>query len=960
MGEVYLAKDTKLDRNVALKILLAEVASDDARVRRFVQEAKAASALNHPNILTVYEIGTSESSNYIAAEFIKGRTLRDHNSFEPMTLLDVLDVAVQAAAALNAAHEAGIVHRDIKPENLMIRDDGLVKVLDFGLAKLTEKSLDLPSAEEATVQMVNTEPGMVMGTFAYMSPEQARGKPVDGRTDIWSLGVVLFELLAGRRPFEGEEAMDLMSSILKEPVPPLRQFSPQLPRQIERIVDKMLRKDLDNRYQHVKDLQIDVEDLRDELKFEERLGHSTSSTVAFAPTQTDSRNTHSTFHTATAMITNRRFNIFHALMFTAVIVGIAATFWWYRSAFMPTLIVPGSYKVQDVATWTSAPGELFSQASFSPDGKMIAFSSTRSKFKNIWVKQTTSTDALQVTKSQFADRDPIWSPDGSELAFFSERSGVAEGGSSVTGVWRVNALSGTPKSVGPIADGSCELRRWTQSGKIYYQSLGELYAMDVSSGVSEKVTKFAENNKKIFWVNISPDERQIAYGSNSEGHWQLFVSNLNDSNPTLAAEGTGEIGGVAWQPNKNRIYYSSAVNSIYQIFSRDLGKSDPIQITASATDNVIVDAASDLNSIIFSSVKEESNIWSVSVDDEKEMPIARSINSELWPAVSPDGRSITFQSIKNLSRGANLFSGSIMIKPMINDDNNSSTQLVEHGFLPTWSPDGSAVAYMKSDNGVSELFIVNATGGGDKQLAENITPTGYSISPYNTVQTDAFAWSPDGKNIAYVSEANGAANIWMVSQQDGNAFPVSNNRDDNLSFYCPLWSSDGKRIAFFTQSKKSDGNGETILTLAVVNIDTKETKEVFRSAKPIRLISWTPDETGLVIAESGSFSSISSEIKLMSINFTSGKEIELVALKNAYYYNIFASADRKQFAFVARNEHLDDIYIASANGGAAQKLTANNDSGMNFSRLAWTNDGSAIVFGKQTRFSLLSMISDIK
>ncbi len=960
MGEVYLAQDIKLDRKVALKVLLTEVATDDVRVRRFVQEAKAASALNHPNILTVYEIGVFEDSNYIAAEFIKGRTLRDHNIFEPMTLLEILDVAVQVAAALNAAHEAGIVHRDIKPENIMIRDDGLVKVLDFGLAKLTEKSTDLPSPEEATVPMVNTEPGMVMGTFAYMSPEQARGKAIDGRTDIWSLGVVLYELLAGRRPFEGEEAMDLMSSILKESAPPLRQFSPKLPRQIERIVDKMLRKDVDNRYQHVKDLQIDLEDLRDELKFEERLGQSTGATVASTPTQTDSRNIHSTLHTAATIVTDRRFNIFHALLFSVAVIGIAGVIWWYRSAFMPTQVIPGSYKVQDVASWTAAPGELFSNASFSPDGKMIAFASTRSKSKNIWVKQTGSADALQITKSTFSDSDPIWSPNGDEVAFFSERGGSGDG-NSVTGVWRVSALSGTPRSIGPINDGSCELRRWTESGKIYYQSMGELFAMDISNGASEKVTHFAQQNKKVSWADISADEEQIAYVTNHEGHWRLFISDIKDTDPVLAAEGEGEVGGIAWQPKKNRIYYSYAVNGVDQIFFRDIGKNESVQITASATDEFVVDAASDSGSVLFSSVKEESNIWSVGVEDQKESPVVRTINSELWPEVSHDGTSIVFQSIKNLSRGANLFSGSILVKPLNSAEDDPSQQLAEGGFLPSWSPDGKTVAYLKNNNKAAELFAVNIEGGGERRLAADVASVGYSISPYNIIQTDAFAWSPDGTLIAYVSDRSGAANVWMVSQRDGKDMAVTDNQDADVSYYCPIWSSDGKRIAFFSQSKKVNADGNTERGLLIVNVESKQAKQVFKSVKPVRLINWTADENGLVIAELDSPGrSIGPETMLRKIDIASGEESDIVGLKNAYFYNIFASADRKQYAFAARNEHLDDIYAVSASGGMPRKLTSNNDSGVNFSRLAWKNDGSAIVFGKQTRFSLLSMITDIK
>ncbi|CAN5461873.1 hypothetical protein BH10ACI2_BH10ACI2_13370 [soil metagenome] len=271
MGEVFLAQDTKLDRQVALKVLLDEVAGDEDRVRRFVQEAKAASALNHPNILTVYEIGEVEQTRYIATELIKGETLRDRLRGEPMTLREILDVAMQVAAALNAAHSAGIVHRDIKPENIMLRDDGIVKVLDFGLAKLTAATTGSVESEDATRAQVNTRPGVVMGTVLYMSPEQARGKETDARSDVWSLGVVIYEMLTKQTPFAGETANDSIAAILtKEPAP----LDDVTPSELRRIVRKSLQKPTDERYQTVKDLLLDVKNLKRELEFSEELERS--------------------------------------------------------------------------------------------------------------------------------------------------------------------------------------------------------------------------------------------------------------------------------------------------------------------------------------------------------------------------------------------------------------------------------------------------------------------------------------------------------------------------------------------------------------------------------------------------------------------------------------------------------------------------------------------------------------
>jgi serine/threonine-protein kinase len=263
MGEVFLADDTQLGRPVALKVLLDAIGDGDP-VRRFVQEAKAASALNHPNILTVYEIGTFEDSRFIATEFIKGRTLRERLKEELPSGREALDIAAQIAAALDAAHDAGIVHRDIKPENVMIRADGFVKVLDFGLAKLAEKEPELVDSEEATLARVHTVPGMVMGTVNYMSPEQARGRDVDTRTDVWSLGVVLYEMLMGRTPFAEETTTDTMAAILKsEPAP----LSADTPPEVAWIIRKALQKNRNERYQTIKDMLIDLKNLKRELEF---------------------------------------------------------------------------------------------------------------------------------------------------------------------------------------------------------------------------------------------------------------------------------------------------------------------------------------------------------------------------------------------------------------------------------------------------------------------------------------------------------------------------------------------------------------------------------------------------------------------------------------------------------------------------------------------------------------------
>ncbi|HZF39689.1 MAG TPA: protein kinase, partial [Blastocatellia bacterium] len=313
MGEVYLARDMRLERKVALKLLLDERTKDDQRVLRFEQEARAASALNHPNIITIYEIGDYGSTHFIATEFIEGLTLRKILAEGKMPVIAALDVAIQVASALSAAHEAGIVHRDIKPENVMLRRDGIVKVLDFGLAKLIEmgageresggtgeqesgrsgdkENLNSPLSPSLSLQ---TDPGTVMGTATYMAPEQARGWRVDARADIFSLGVALYEMVAGRAPFDGPTPIDIMTQVLDREPRPLTSFSYGAPVELQRIVAKAMRKDREERYQTVKDLLIDLKSLKRELEATTTMSYSASaetssgSRIAIGPSATSS------------------------------------------------------------------------------------------------------------------------------------------------------------------------------------------------------------------------------------------------------------------------------------------------------------------------------------------------------------------------------------------------------------------------------------------------------------------------------------------------------------------------------------------------------------------------------------------------------------------------------------------------------------------------------------------------
>ena len=331
MGFVYLAEDLRLDRKVALKILPATEASDQQWMRRFIQEAKAASALNHPNIITIHEIDQPDSIHFIANEFIDGETLRQRLARGRMPLREVLDIGIQAASALRAAHEAGIIHRDIKPENIMIRRDGLVKVLDFGLAKLIKHRQTVTvDTQAATKVLFKTEPGLVMGTAQYMSPEQTRGLEVDARTDIWSLGCVLYEMVTGQPPFAGATQADLLSAILNHEPGLLVHTSPEAPRELEHIVSKALRKDLEQRYQTVKDLLIDLQHLRHELELRAELERSVSPAIVGNAKARSTVATSRYVSSAKHIINQAKLHTRAAFVTLAVLaLALMATLFWY-------------------------------------------------------------------------------------------------------------------------------------------------------------------------------------------------------------------------------------------------------------------------------------------------------------------------------------------------------------------------------------------------------------------------------------------------------------------------------------------------------------------------------------------------------------------------------------------------------------------------------------------------------
>jgi len=949
MGEVYLAEDARLERRIALKILPEQFVLKSDRLVRFVREAKAASALNHPNIITIYEIGESEGVNFIATEFIDGETLRSRLEKGKMPMSELLSVAVQTADALAAAHAAGIIHRDIKPENIMIRRDGYVKVLDFGLAKLTEQQDIAAESEAETRQLVQTVPGMILGTVRYMSPEQTRGlATIDARTDIWSLGVVIFEMLTGRAPFTGETTSDLIASILKTEAPYLSKITSECPRELDRIVAKTLRKDREERYQVIKDLVLDLKCLRKDLEFSSEFERVTNGSKADQTAEIAKR--------ATVAEKTRRFFGYEILAAALLIVLAIGGFWWFSGgiAKQSDATEIAALKTVEIVNWAGAPGEVYSAGSFSPDAKMIAFTSTKDGSRNVWIKQTASGEAVQVTKDQFKNADPIWSPDGEELAYFSMRG-------EQTGIWRIPVLGGSPKMIASFGrSGNVKLRFWSKNNLVYFESDGNLFAADVNAGNTRQITDFDGKTVKSNSVALSPDERRVTFITHDGKNWNVWTKPLDGNAPAKIADAGSEIKNAVWHTDNKRVFYSAQVDGTFQIFVTDINVSQPKQITFTDRDSFVLDASSDGTKILYGSAKEESDIWGVSLNDSKESIIASDINSELWANVSPDGKSLVYQSIKNLSQGNKISSGSIFTKSL--KSNEPPALLVENGFLPNWSPDGRHIAFMRVAGEKYRIEAVKASGGEPKQIAaEGISSPNFTILPYNRIHTSEFSWSPDSSKLAYVSKQNGQVNIRQIVADGLGDVALTENNDSNLFLYCPLWSPDGGRVAFSSRQNIKDDKPD--YSIWVTDKDSKNAKTVIRKNSFLRLIGWAADGGELILAAvvaSSPTVGLQPEVTLLRVEIETGKTSDIAVLKETYLYNIHLSPDKKTVAFVAHRDGKDDLWTIPATGGEAKKVTANNDARLYFSSLAWSPDNNSIFFGKQSRYSLLSMLTNFK
>lgn len=751
MGEVYSAHDAELGRTVAIKLLPGEFSTDQDRKSRFKQEARVVSALNHPNIITIYEIGENEHGSYLATEFIEGRTLRDVIKNGSISLSRILKILEQVANGLVAAHKAKIVHRDVKPENIMVRDDGIVKVLDFGLAKPSIQNNDDP-------ELNKTIPGTVMGSARYMSPEQARGLAVDERTDIWSLGVVLYEMLVGNAPFTGETTADTIASVIyKEPVP-LNEVAPSLPEELHRIVRRALQKDRDERYQNVKDFALDIKNLVQELEHSnsaERSGGHVTSSPQFSenPTmihRTISGNHPTSFVTAgdsSAYIStsgpNRKPKALAAFgMAGAAIVLALAGFGIYSWFQRETPLAAESFSKPQIIR-INTDGKVNAPA-ISPDGKYVAYVSGELGNRSLVVRQISTDSLITVVPATNLNLHSVsFSPEGDFVYYCQTRADF-----SVNTLFQVPTLGGTAKKLIEDVDSS-----------VTFSPDGKQFAFVRFVSVTNEAKVFTVNTPSLEMTEVfttkgtdydflitkpawSPDGRTILIaGGKREGGLggNMSIGEIVIAEKTLRKLGETKFFGVG--------SFSWFADGSGFVFAGRESQTSPVQIIQTP-----------YPALDFRPVTNDFNDYNevgLSGDGKTIVTIKGETMSSIW-RVSPDGKNI---------------------HQLGNDNRN-----VEGNWGLLSLKDGRIV-FTKTEAKRTELWISDADGKNPTRL---FSDEGYPIAP---------VLSPDGKQIVFNLQKDKVTRIWRVNS-DGSQATQLTSGDDAFGDFNPQITADGTTVIF--------------------------------------------------------------------------------------------------------------------------------------------------------------------
>jgi serine/threonine protein kinase/Tol biopolymer transport system component len=745
MGEVFLAEDPKLNRQIAVKVLSADFASDQDRMARFVHEAISASALNHPNIITIHEINDEHDPPFIAMEYVEGGTLGRRIRERPLEIHETLEIAIQVATALAAAHDANVVHRDVKPDNVILRPDGLVKVLDFGLAKQAERGAEVTAYEAATVPNVKTHPGLVMGTVAYMSPEQARGKLVDARSDIFSFGSMLYQMTSGRLPFIGENDLDVVGSILHKEPRPLSQSARLIPHDVELLIKKALRKNREERYQSMREIVADLKDIREDLRTASN-GHPRSNGYSSGPLSDAERGMptekmhgariHSTRELSlppgtlsgilysqfkTHPIRSAGFSVVLMLFIAAVAFGLyRISDTWARTVNFETMRFDKLTFSGDVAS---------EQVALSPEGKYFAYVTSAAGEQSLWMKQTGEESNLQIIGPSGNQYNGLtFSPDGNRIYYsVKEKDGPQS-------IYQIPALGGPSRKIaengkGPVA--------FSPDGKKIAFRRAESFVV-VANADGSDVKEIAKGDGEQRWIRVafSPDGTKLAavYFSPKDSFDHLAELTIADGSiRAMEPPEWQNIRGVAWLPD-GKVLVS--------------GRDKETQL---------------------------SQLWVVDPTTGSRTRVTNDPNNYMGLSISADGRSVLSTQHVVLS---NLWvAGSFNDRPVkLTSEIGKNDGMSGVSFMP----DGRML-YTTRVKGDQDIWIVNGDGSGNRQLTMN------ARSNFSPVPT------PDGRFIVFASTRNGDTSLWKMDSEGGNVVPLTG--DPGSEAY-PTVTPDGRWVVF--------------------------------------------------------------------------------------------------------------------------------------------------------------------
>jgi serine/threonine protein kinase len=793
MGEVYLARDMEIGRDVAVKVLPSTFSSDKDRLQRFQLEARAAGALNHPNILSIYDIGKHDGAPYVVSELLEGETLRSKISGSPLSQRRAIEYALQMAHGLAAAHEKGIIHRDLKPDNIFITNDGRVKILDFGLAKLTQvdgnqKQTDVPT------RRVDTDPGVVVGTVGYMSPEQLKGRSVDQRSDIFSFGAILYEMLCGRRAFHGESTAETMSAILREDPPGLSETNQQVSPALERLVNHCIEKNPEERFHSASDLAFAIE----------ALSGSASSLDKTVPIPISTKRS----------FTSERF-IWLAVITVLLISTVALAIFIFRRAPQEAQTIRFSISPADQSA--------FSGAVISPDGRRLVINTRDSSGKALlWIRSLDSLVAQPLSGTEYASF-PFWSPDSRSIGFFAGAK-----------LRRIDVSGGPPQTICDAGLGSGGT--WNRDGVIIFSpDTGScLYRVQANGGVATQITTMDESRQEVAhkYPQFLPDGKHYLYLAQSTQieNNSICVGALDSKERQRILKTTVQAAFMS----PGYIFFLRDRTLMAQPFEPNKLQlmDEPVLVAEQVGLNRVLGFAnfsvSDTGVLTYMSASNTGGQPTLYDRTGKPLSSIGPPNEYFNISLSPDEKRVAAATLSSQNGSRDVW--------LVDIARGTPTRFTfdpAEDFAPIWSPDGTRIVFVSDREGNGNLYQKSASGAGNEELvlktnerkwpgdwsrdgrflvytvlSQNtkhdlsILPMTGEKKPFPFVQSpaneDHGRFSPDGHFIAYSSDESGRYEVYVQT------FPVSGgkwliSRDGGAQ---PRWRKDGKEIFFIAPDRK--------------------------------------------------------------------------------------------------------------------------------------------------------------